>query len=50
LIVGIDEKVVKQSDDLLGVIEAKKPGDQIVLTVIRNGKSLQIPIVLGAAD
>ena len=50
LIVGIDGKVVKQSDDLLGVIEAKKPGDQVVLTVVRNSQSLQIPIVLGAAD
>jgi S1-C subfamily serine protease len=50
LIVGIDGKVVKQSDDLLGVIEAKKPGEQVVLTVVRNSQSLQIPIVLGAAD
>ena len=50
LIVGIDGQKVKQSDDLLSVIETKKAGDQIVLNVIRNGQSVQIPVILGSSE
>ncbi|MEQ1826321.1 MAG: trypsin-like peptidase domain-containing protein [Pirellula sp.] len=47
LIIGIDDMRVKHADDLLSVIETKKAGDQVVLTVVRAGKQLQIPVVLG---
>jgi S1-C subfamily serine protease len=50
LIVGIDGHKVKQSDDLLSVIETKKSGDQVVLNVIRNGQIIQVPIVLGSSE
>ena len=50
LIVGIDGQKVKQSDDLLSVIETKRSGDQVVLNVIRNGQSIQVPIVLGSSE
>ena len=50
LIIGIDEKAVKNSDDLLGVIEAKKSGDQVVLRVVRQGQIVQVPVVLGSED
>ncbi|XZE32611.1 S1C family serine protease [Pirellulaceae bacterium SH501] len=50
LIIGIDGQKVKRSDDLLGVIESKRPGDQIVLTVIREGETMQIPITLGGKE
>lgn len=50
LIVGIDGQKVKRSDDLLSVIEAKKSGDQIVLTVIRGGQTIQIPVILGSSE
>lgn len=50
LIVGIDGHKVKQSDDLLSVIETKSSGDQVVLNVIRNGQSIQLPIVLGSSE
>ena len=50
LIIGIDEKPVKNSDDLLGVIEAKKSGDQVVLRVVRQGQIVQVPVVLGSED
>lgn len=49
-IVGIDNVNVKNSDDLLGVIETKKPGDQVVLTVVRSGQMLSIPIRLGGNE
>ena len=50
LIVGIDGQKVKQSDDLLSVIETKKSGDQVVLNVIRNGQIVQVPIMLGSSE
>lgn len=50
LIVGIDGQRVKQSDDLLSVIETKKSGDQVMLSVIRNGQVLQVPVILGSSE
>jgi S1-C subfamily serine protease len=50
LIIGIDDHKVKQADDLLSVIETKKAGDQVVLTVVRGGKQLQIPVTLGESE
>ncbi len=50
MIVGIDNQKVKRSDDLLGVIETKRPGDQVVLTVVRNGQTVQVPIALGGSE
>ena len=50
LIVGIDGQKVKQSDDLLSVIETKKSGDQVVLNAIRNGKIIQVPVILGSSE
>lgn len=50
LIVGIDGQKVKRSDDLLSVIETKNSGDQVVLTVIRAGQPIQIPVILGSSE
>jgi len=50
LIIGIDEKAVKISDDLLGAIETKKSGDQVVLRVVRQGQIVQVPVILGSED
>ena len=53
LIVGVDGQKVKRSDDLLGVIETKRPGEQVLLTVVRNGgtgETTQVPIQLGGGE
>ena len=50
LIISIDGQKVKQADDLLSVIETKKAGDTVSLTVIRDGKSLQVPVTLGSGE
>ncbi len=50
LIIGIDGQKVKQSDDFLSVIETKKSGDQVVLSVVRNGQILQVPVILGNSE
>ncbi len=50
LIVGVDGQPVKHADDLLSMIETKKAGDTVLLTVIRTGKSMQIPVTLGSGE
>ena len=50
LIVAVDGKPVRTGDDFLDIIEAKRPGDQVILTVIRGGKQMQIPLRLEAAE
>ncbi len=50
LIIGIDGQKVRTRDDLLSIIEAKKPGDQVLLSLARNGQIAQIPVLLGGND
>jgi S1-C subfamily serine protease len=47
LIVAVDGKKVTNADDFLSIVEAKEPGDQVSLTIVRKGKELQVPVVLG---
>ncbi|PQO31534.1 S1C family serine protease [Blastopirellula marina] len=49
-IVGIDGQRVQTADDLLSVVENKKPGEQVVLTVVRDGETVSLPVTLGAED
>lgn len=50
LIVGIDDKKIKTAEDFLDVIESKQPGDQVTLTIIREGKEIRVPIRLDGTD
>ena len=50
LIVAIDGKEVRTSDDLLDIIEHKKPGDRITVDVIRDGRSGRTDVILGEAE
>ena len=47
LIVKADGKVVNQVDTLNDIRDTKKPGDPLILTVIRNGELIEVPVVLG---
>ena len=49
LIIAVDGKPIRTGDDFLDAIESKRPGDQVVLTVIRAGKQIQVPLSLDAA-
>jgi S1-C subfamily serine protease len=50
LIVAVDGQKVTRADDFLGIIEAKQPGATVTLTVVRKGKELNIPVVLGGGE
>jgi S1-C subfamily serine protease len=50
LIIGIDGQRITKVDDLLALIESRKAGDQVQVSIIREGRQMTIPIVLGASE
>ena len=50
LIVAVDQQKIVTVDEFLTLIERKKPGDQVLITVIRKQRKLDIPVVLGRDD
>ncbi|MFN0197176.1 MAG: S1C family serine protease [Planctomycetaceae bacterium] len=51
LIVQVDGQDVKSADDFLGFIESKSPGDEVELTIVREGRKLAIRVRLnGSAE
>lgn len=47
LIIAVDGEDVKTADDFLGLVERKRPGDEVVLGILRGNQKLEVPIVLG---
>lgn len=47
LIVGIDGQRVTTADELLTRIESKRPGDEVVLAIVRNGQEIGVRVKLG---
>ncbi len=50
LIVAVDGRKVKTLDELLGYVESKKPGDRVVLRVVREGEEYDVPIDLAGPN
>jgi len=48
LVVAVSGQPVKTADDFLTAVESRNPGDQVLLTVIREGHRLDIPVTLDA--
>ena len=48
MIVAVAGQPVKTADDFLSAIEANNPGDQVLITVEREGHRLDVPVVLEA--
>jgi S1-C subfamily serine protease len=47
-IAAIDGQAVKIAGDVLDALENKQPGDQVVVTIVRRGRELQVPVRLDA--
>jgi S1-C subfamily serine protease len=47
IIVAVDGKRVRNSDELLNLVEAHEPGEVVVLTVMRGGRRRDVRVVLG---
>jgi S1-C subfamily serine protease len=50
IIVAVDGQPIKTADDFLNAIEVKQPGDQVVITVLRSGRQLQVPLRLEVTE
>lgn len=50
LIVAADGQPVRTGDDLLTIIEGKKPGDQVVVTVVRGEQKRNVTVRLDADE
>jgi S1-C subfamily serine protease len=48
LIVAVGGQSVRNADDFLSAVESKNPGEQVLVTVQREGHRLDIPVVLDA--
>jgi S1-C subfamily serine protease len=49
LIVGIEGQPVEGSDQLARVLNRKRAGETLNLTVYRNGRNVRVPVTLGQA-
>ena len=50
LIVAVDGQPIRTADDFLSIVETKRPGDEVVLTVVRAGRELDVPVRLVASE
>ena len=47
LIVAVDGQAVINVDQFMTVIESRQPGDEVVVTVIREGQRQDVKVLLG---
>ena len=50
MIVAVDGQPIKTADDFLSAIESMHPGDEVTITVIRDGREIQVPMRLGTSE
>jgi S1-C subfamily serine protease len=50
VIVGLEGKPVKTGDDFLNILDGKKPGDQVVVRIIRGGREMNVTVRLEAGE
>ncbi|MBG6140952.1 S1C family serine protease [Longispora fulva] len=49
LITGVNGKPVKNQDELISAIQSGNPGDKLTLTVVRDGKTVTVPVTVGSS-
>ncbi len=50
LIVGVDGKPVRTVDVLLDIVESKKPGQEVIVTAIREKREVRFAVTLGTEE
>ncbi|MBX3415756.1 MAG: trypsin-like peptidase domain-containing protein [Pirellulales bacterium] len=50
VIVAVDGQKATAADDFLSLVENHKPGEQVVITVIREGRTIDVPVQLAQAE
>ena len=49
-IVAVNGELVKTADELLTIIERKRPGEEVAMTVVRSGRRLDVQLPLGDSE
>jgi S1-C subfamily serine protease len=49
-ILAIDGIAVSTGDEFQDVVESKKPGDRVLIRVIRENRELDVPVTLAASE
>ena len=47
VITKIDGKTVKSMEDVIGVVDSKKPGDEVTVTLLRGKQERTVKVTLG---
>jgi S1-C subfamily serine protease len=47
-IIAVDDQPVDSASAFVEKIEERRPGDRVLLTIIREGRQMQVPVTLGA--
>jgi S1-C subfamily serine protease len=47
VITAVDGQPVSRMEDLQGLIRQAEPGQEVILTILRDGQQLQVPVTLG---
>jgi S1-C subfamily serine protease len=50
MIVSVDGRPVRSADDLMGAVEAKRPGETVELGIVREGKTGFVVVTLGTGE
>jgi S1-C subfamily serine protease len=50
VITSVDGKPIKSVDDFLTIIESRRPGDEVVLGILRENQELRVPVRLGRTE
>ncbi|MBI3839613.1 MAG: trypsin-like peptidase domain-containing protein [Planctomycetia bacterium] len=50
LIVAVDGEKIVTANDFLSLVEAKQPGQEVTITVVRGGREVNVSVRLAAAD
>jgi S1-C subfamily serine protease len=50
LIVAVDGEKVTSAGEFLSLVEAKQPGQEVVITVIRGGREVNVPVRLAVGE
>jgi S1-C subfamily serine protease len=50
MIIGIDGQRIRTVDEMLTLVEQKKPGEKVVVSVVREGRQTDVEVTLGTSD
>jgi len=50
MIVAVDRQRIASADEFLDLVESKRPGEDVLLTVVRQGREVDVRLRLGAGE